>query len=395
MTKVLGINPPASHLMNWFKISIFFQLFAIATLNFLPIYWKNVVGYSEPEIGYLNGISTTVSVIGPFVFGWFSRFRTERVIAFCFIGIAVLAPGLLWLWGFYLQSATYALILVLKCGFLTLVPVGVLQIIKRSAGGLEYAQYRRWGSLGFLLGSLLSGKLAQAHDIRIVVGLLAVCALLAGLPFALRIQLPKIEFKGSYGAVWGNKGVRWFLLALIGWSLCHGAVFLFLPLRIQELGGSSDFVGLVFSVFGIAAVVSLGWMGRLVDKGNLFALFAWSTVFMGLRILLLGLAQNHWVVLAITLLHIPSWVMYDVCIIKFSRNYCPKEHYAKLQALIQVCTYAGFAVSDYIYAYFIGVGGLAWSYSVLSWLPLLGIPAIYFSYNLLVNQGLHISGNSD
>ncbi len=372
-------SPPK---MAWFKYSAFFQMMGISASSLIPLFWKEILHYEADKIGFLNAIATAIALSGPLFFGWAgTRQQIDKTIKVCFILSAVLSPFFLSSQSFWLQAVLFTGISFLRCGFTTLVPVGVLNLLS-SRAGQEYGKYRRVGSMGFLVGVIGAGYLAKATNPSWVLAILGGSALFAVYPYLNRIEIPQApQRSGNYRDLLKIPGMLWFYLGTLLISTWSSAAFIFMPLRLSDLGASASTIGWVVSECGIVALFTLSYLGKMTDRYSPAKLYLWVPLFAFLRIFLYGLPTENasWFFL-IQLLHIPTWVISEVIQVKTLRSRIPNVHFSRGMALLQVSQSLGLALGSGYIGLCSGHFGLQQAFRWGALLPLFALPFLYLFY---------------
>lgn len=323
----------------------------------------------------MTALATGVSLIAPIAFGFMgSRIAPHIPIAASFLIFASCSLLFLSSTALWVQCILLVLFRFTFWGFSTLVPVGVMRLLKANVGR-EYGHYRRIGSFGFLGGTLLTGYVTDLYGIEVLFFMVTAAALIAGYPFARVIRIEcKRAYQGSFLQLYRQKH---FLLFLIGisfsWTMMPMA-FVYMPLRMRELHASNLLISFAASLCGLIALLTLPSMGRFVDyftpKKVLWMIPAGSA----LRVLLMYLpALNPEWFLLIQLLHIPSWVLFDVVVIKVLKGYFPAEATPQAQALVHIHSLLGSSLGAAFAAQVISLVDFRTSFIYSAVLPLIGI----------------------
>jgi PPP family 3-phenylpropionic acid transporter len=365
--------------MKWFKYSAFFQMMGISASSLIPLFWKDQLGYSASDIGFLNAIAIIIALAGPLYFGWIGTKKSlEKVIRLCFWITAIISPIILFFDNYWVQATLFAGICFFRVGLTTLVPVGVLNLLGASAAQ-EYGKYRRIGSLGFLIGVIGAGYLIKFTQPNIIFYILMISALLASFPYWNRLKVPKNPLNQStYKSVLKIKGMTHFYIATTFISTWSAAAFIFMPLRLSELGASPSFIGWVVSECGIVALFTLSYLGRITDKVSEIKLYYIVPIFAFIRILFYGIPIEDytWFIL-IQLIHIPTWVLGELIQVKTLRNILTPEDFSKGMGLLQVSQSLGLALGSGMLGYYSGIFSVKEAFWYASPIPLLALIFIY------------------
>jgi len=362
--------------MIWYKISIFFELMGFGIACLIPLFWRQHLGFSEYTIGIMTSVGVGISLVAPLVFGKLgSSLPPQKPILWSFIAFSLLSCFFLVWTSFIGQTFLYGATQFMKWGFFTLVPVGFLRSV-RSNVGRHYGNYRQLGSLGFLIGLVGMGYLTDNYGIDIIFLFIAALMLIGGYPFATRIKIkPNTERGPSYMELLKRSDLKSFFIATVGISTAFSLSFIYLPLRMNEMGASNSLISWVLGLCGIVALVSFPYIGRVCDRFPVMRLLVWVPIFNSLRVLALHFPTSspYWFI-PIQLLHIPAWVLFDVLMIKFIKERTHEDEFAKAQALLHVCVSLGMALGSALTAWLINLYGMQLSFLYFSPLPLVALP---------------------
>lgn len=348
---------------------------ALSVIVFIPLFWKEALGYSQSTVGFMNGIGVALALAAPICSGWMgAKYSPHKIIFVSFLFYSV--GSLLFLGGVSLpyQIAVFVLFTFSRWGVFTLVPVGVLQTLSESAGR-DYGRYRRFGSIGFLLGILGLGYLSDRSSIEIVFSVVAIVALVAALPFATKLSIPVSQDRSiRYRQLLRRPPVLFFLVIAGFIASSNSLTFVYLPLRLREMGASNSLVALVMSLCGVTATLSFPWAGRFSDRHNASLIVRVVVVCTTLRMVSLALPETNpeWVIL-LQLGHIPTWVLFDAFTIKYIKDVVSSEEFAKMQALCHVAHNIGLAIGSLIAAGLLVYFQLRVTYVLSAPLPLLAL----------------------
>lgn len=378
--------------MLFFQFSGFFQMMAISVMNLFPLFWLSL-GYSERTIGLLNGFGMITAILGPFFFGWIGSHKApSRIIALCFLLTGLATPLMLLSTHVVAQTFLFGLSQFLKVGFLTLVPVGVLHLLGERAG-LDYGRYRRAGSAGFLIAGF-AGYLIQQTNPSIAVWLVAGACVLAAIPFLGKIQIPLIHApEEGWIDLFRDRKTFYFLLGSMLLSTWNAGVWVFLPLRMRELGASPNLIAWTMAECGLIAMLTLTKTGRIVDRIKHPAMiFLLVPVAAGLRLWLMALPQTtpEWFVL-IQGMHVLVWVLGEIVQIQFVRHYTKPSLFPRVQAMLQVGTYAGMGAASVVMGLLVEPFGIRDTLTLSALMPLLAIPFLWLALKAVRRENLHES----
>lgn len=136
---------------------------------------------------------------------------------------------------------------------------------------LDYGKVRLWGSVAFVIGSALTGKLVTMFDYRVILALLTLGVASMLLGFLIR---PTIQPQGqvaSRRAPVGLRGWRWFARTGAFWPAfvycrAHAAYYGFSAIYWQAAGYSASAVGYLWSLGVVAEVIIFALSNKLFRR---------------------------------------------------------------------------------------------------------------------------------
>lgn len=273
----------------------------------LPVYLKEVKGFTNTEIGLNQALTSVATVLSPILITLLADLRLDsrRIL-----GVAFLISGV----AFAMLATTTGVPLALlfyTLHSLAFMPVVALQdghyfAHAKATGGntANYNRVRVWGTVGYIVPTLgLYFFLKWWQDLSMVVW----TAVGFGVLSALHAQwLPKVKegtvVKGkgrmpsteAFKTLIGPRG-RWFLLSLF---LAYGAstaYHTFFPVYLREMVGvSSENIGLIVNLGVVLEIFYILALSRLRSRFGMKALMIAGLCCMVARLTLLGLFPSVW-----------------------------------------------------------------------------------------------------
>lgn len=312
----MSVDPPPE-IPRWRSFALGLLMFlSVATFGFLqpftPLFME-ASGLSRSQIGLVMGMATGSAMLAQPCIGLFSdRFDTRRLPMF----LAALGAAAAYasfrhadqMWQFALLSAlgsNSSMYLGAAGGVL----VGRM-VTARAEGGAAYVRYRVWGSVGYIVVSLLSGLLlgGQAADAALGRESLA-RVFLWGPQLFLMIALVALlvpDVKNPARAAdplpdrQANRltpNLRWFLLATFFYLFGLYGATAYLGLYLKGLGATPLWVTATFAMGVLCEVLIMIQVGRWSDRYGRRPALAVAFLIMPLRLLCYIPAAS------------PAWVM--------------------------------------------------------------------------------------
>ncbi|EPL8472437.1 3-phenylpropionate MFS transporter [Pluralibacter gergoviae] len=251
----------ALHSTRWLALSYFTYFFSYGI--FLPFWsvWLAGVGLTPESIGILLGVGLVARFLGslliaPRVTDPSRLIRVLRVLALL---------SLLFVLAFWLDTRFASLMIVMigfNLFFSPLVPLtDALANTWQKQITMDYGRVRLWGSVAFVIGSALVGKLVSLYDYQAILALLSlsIASMLLGMLITPSV-MPHGEARQQASAGWR----AWRALAQENWRFlacvcllqgAHAAYYGFSAIYWQEAGYSASAVGYLWSLGVVAEVI--------------------------------------------------------------------------------------------------------------------------------------------
>jgi len=309
------------------RIALIASMFLItSTFGFLqpfvPLYLQ-ASGLTLGQIGLLLGISTGMALLLQPVLGRLSdRFDSRRPMM---CGAAI-AAGCAYLT--YRSAHSFLAFTLISAiginGTIYLNAAGGVLIGRMAAGsgrgGAAYAGYRVWGSVGYILVSLLTGWLLQ-HNLKPGVALdrtlidpvftygpllfFAIAGVVLFVPDfkAVRADSTSSSLDKTRTEIANTRALTPFLLALFFYNFSLYGASAYLSPYMKSFGASPLLITGMFAGGVVCEVLVMTWVGRLTDTWGRRPALAVTFLLLPVRLLLYALAVNPLQVALIQMLH--------------------------------------------------------------------------------------------
>jgi PPP family 3-phenylpropionic acid transporter len=340
-----------------------YQFLVTATFGFLqpflPLYME-ASGLRKDEIGWVMGLSIGIALLMQPLWGWLSdRWDHRRP----FIALCALLAGMAYL-GFPFVEGTTAFLLLGALGangtlYLTAVG-GVLvgRMVVASQGGAAYSQIRVWGSVGYIVVSVVSGLVVtlrgplevnrQALDLVFLTGPWMFIAI-AGLSYWLPDRRNEVSQVGD--AVRGPlpTNLRNFLWCYFFYSLALYGSSPYLSLYMKSLGASGIWITGMFAMGVVVEVLVMRRSGALSDVYGRRPLLALSFLLLPIRLILYMPAMNPAWVAGVQLLHGINFGIVGAVAIVFVNDLATDATHGRSQARLSTVAGLSMAVGPMIF----------------------------------------------
>ncbi|WP_312952121.1 3-phenylpropionate MFS transporter [Superficieibacter sp.] len=247
---------------RWLALSYFTYFFSYGI--FLPFWsvWLKGSGLTPETIGLLLGAGLVARFLGSLIIAPRVSDPGRLIMALRVLALLTLVFALAFWFGTHV-----AWLMVVMVGFnlffSPLVPLtDALAGTWQKQITMDYGRVRLWGSIAFVIGSALTGKLVSLYDYRAILALLSlgVASMLLGMLLRPSV-MPQGASRQQEGAGWD----AWRALIVQNWRFlacvsllqgAHAAYYGFSAIYWQGAGYSASAVGYLWSLGVVAEVVT-------------------------------------------------------------------------------------------------------------------------------------------
>lgn len=246
---------------RWLALSYFTYFFSYGI--FLPFWsvWLKGLGLTPETIGLLLGAGLVARFLGSLLIAPRVNDPSRLIVALRVLGLLTLVFML----AFWMGTHVAWLMLVMvgfNLFFSPLVPLtDALANTWQKQVTMDYGRVRLWGSIAFVIGSALTGKLVSLFDYQAVLVLLSLG--IASMMLGMLLQpsvMPQGDIHPQSGAGWGawrtliRQNGR-FLICVSLLQGAHAAYYGFSAIYWQSAGYSASAIGYLWSLGVVAEVV--------------------------------------------------------------------------------------------------------------------------------------------
>lgn len=309
---------------RWLALSYFTYFFSYGI--YLPFWsvWLKGEGIPPETIGILLGAGLVARFLGSLLIAPRVKDPSYLITALRLLALLSLAFAV----GFCFGNGWAWLMLVIagfNLFFSPLVPLtDALAATWQRQITLDYGRVRLWGSLAFVIGSALTGKLVSVwgHNAILISLLVSILAMLAGMLLKPSV-MPQGEARAQNepGRSWREllrEGPVWrFLLCVTLLQGAHAGYYSFASIYWEEAGYSAATIGYLWSLGVVAEVIIFASSNFLFRRWNARNLLLLSAVCGMLRWGLMATTTDIGWLLLVQVLHCGTFTVCHLAAMRF------------------------------------------------------------------------------
>lgn len=315
-------------------------------------------GFSSEQIGSLLGIVTLTRVLGPNLWAAIAD-KTGRgadIVRFGCLLAFITFSAVYVSYSFWALTFSFGIMMMFWTAVLPQLEVITVNASKHSKGG--YGAVRLWGSIGFIVFSLIVGFLLDYFSTEVIIYTASFC-LLALYISSLFIASEKTVAKHERVVVNEWHKVRSlvfiaFIVSAIFLQISFGAYYSFFALYMSDLNYSGTQTGLFIAIGVLAEIGIFLVASRLIEKFGVKWMLILSMLMTVIRWLCLAyIPQFASAIILSQTLHAFSFGMTHATSIHFLHSYFSSGFQSRAQALYVSIAYGiGGAVGSFMAGHF-------------------------------------------
>tara|TARA_B100000519_G_scaffold90500_1_gene78661 strand:+ start:259 stop:1338 length:1080 start_codon:yes stop_codon:yes gene_type:complete len=331
------------------------------------------LGVGESTIGLILGSSSGLLIVASIYWGRFADRKGfhKEVVLWGTIGYFILV-----FFFAYCQTAWQFFIYAIARSILMPMIAGIMPAIAVKAHGTEqqgskFGIYRAFGSLGFILGTMILPLIfndialtAQVSSVFMVISLFLLRRLPK--PEVLTVEAVPLHLRTL------NPLIRWYFFAMFFISLADPAVHGFFTAYARDLGGSTRLLGILSGSFGIIAFFFLPAMGMAIDRYRPTLILTIALFCQPVRVFLPSLIDDPNFLWIPILLHGICWGGIEVVAIVYLSRLVEEDQKASVLSYYMAVRMLGNLVGASICGYVAENFGYVMMFQVISSMALVG-----------------------
>ena len=384
---------PMSHALHA-NLSRFYFIYYFFVGAFVP-YWGLYLQsehFSAADIGILMSLFQISRIFAPNLWGWLADHTKQRVKWIQLTALLGLLGfiAVFWAHGFFWFFFVMAALSLFTSSTLPLSESLTLAHLATTNG--HYSRIRMWGSLGFIVASVILGFAIDVYGIKSLLWfLLAVQIIL----FALTFKLPEATIAPhdddhfSFLDIIKNPTVIALLLGCALMVTAHGVLYNFYSIYLAQHGYSKKVIGLLWSLGVVCEIVVFMLMPKIMARFSLKNIMLVSLGLAVLRFSLIGVAVDNILLLLIAQsLHAATFGSFHAASVEVITQFFNGRHQARGQAIYNSVAYGvGGTIGGLAGGYALQYLGGETTFLLAAAFPLAGLIVIALGLKLTQTHG--------
>ncbi len=383
------------HSNLYWRLSRFYFSYYFFVGAFVP-YWGLYLQsehFSAADIGILMSLFQISRIFAPNFWGWLADHtgkRAQWIKLTSFLGLCGFM-AVFWAHGFFWLFFVMAALSLFTSSTLPLAESLTLAHLATTNG--HYSRIRMWGSLGFIVASVVLGFVIDVSGIKSVLWFLLLVQMTL---FALSYTLPDpklVAHENDHFSIWQVIKHPNVIALLIGCSLmvtAHGVLYNFYSIYLSQHGYSKGTIGLLWAVGVVCEIGIFMLMPKIMNRYSLKTILIISLALAVLRFSLIGVAIDHlWLLILAQSLHAATFGSFHAASVEVITQFFKGRHQAKGQAIYNSVAYGiGGTIGGISGGYALQYLGGQQTFMLAAIFPLIGLIVIGVGLKLSHN-GLH------
>lgn len=380
----------AGYNLHW-RLSRFYFFYYFFVGTFVP-YWGIYLqsqNFSLVNIGILLSLFQISRIFAPNFWGWLADhtgYRVKWIKLTSLLGL-ISFIGVFWAKGFFWIFLIMSALSLFTSSTLPLAESLTLAHLANTNG--HYSRIRLWGSIGFIVASLLLGYLINLQGIDILLWALLIAQAII---FFLSNTIPEtqgIHHKKRDVSIWEiikKPSVAALLIGCILMVSAHGVLYNFYSIYLKEHGYSTGTIGWLWAIGVICEILIFICMPKILLRYSLKVILLMSLLLGVIRFILIGAFPDHLYLLLIAqMLHAATFGSFHVASIEVFAYYFKGRNQARGQAIYNSVAYGiGGTIGGLGGGYLIEYLGGQHGFMIAAISPLVGFLVIWFGLKLEV-----------
>lgn len=341
------------------------------------------------QIAILLGINPLVKMLSQPLWSFLGDLFNihQKLLGFSLIGLASISGLLMFEYSF----AFWVLIIILFSIFEspysplgTTIAIDYLHINQKEN---SFGNLRLWGSIGFIIASLIIGNLfldKYIHLLPVIFLFIILFTAMVVFSFPAPTSKKPVKWKNIQKIIFDYPGFLLFISGFVFIGFGFGIVNQYFSVYMRVIGASGSLIGFAVALMALSEIPFMGFSTKLIDKYGLKKLLIIGISILPIRLLLIYVIVEPWLLVLVQALHGISMLSILVLSTIYISKILPLEYSSTGQGLY-ASAFSGLGVSLGLFSTGIVHEHLGirfvWLFGVL--ITLIGLIVIIKSLNLI------------
>jgi PPP family 3-phenylpropionic acid transporter len=354
---------------------------------FLPFVspWLHALGIRGTTLGVISATRPITGIFAPVLFGWLADslgLRGSLLRLACFG--ALLPFAVLSLVAYYGYHFSWFLLLItITVSSFFRVPMMTIADVSALEHKKSYGSLRLWGSIGFLVSSLIAGKFIDPTlPLNFPVALTCAYLLSFALSFRFptRVSVPRKPKKTDLLTLLRYPPFSRLLVTMTLWAIAHVAYDLCVSLHLRALGASPFEISIAWNIGVIAEIALMAAWSRFRGLKKSEQWLALGLTFTAIRFFAIALAPNLKFILWLQPLHALSFAAVWMAQMQMVSEHAPHGMLGTAQGLLSTAISSGAAIGMLAFAPLYERFGGPFTFAVAAVVALVALAAMRFTF---------------
>ncbi|MEY3885745.1 MAG: hypothetical protein RIS87_1520 [Pseudomonadota bacterium] len=375
------------------RLSRFYFVYYFFVGSFVP-YWGLYLKseqFTAADIGILMSLFQISRIFAPNFWGWLADHtgkRAQWIQLTAFLGLCGFT-AVFWAHGFYWLFFVMAALSLFTSSTLPLAESLTLAHLATTNG--HYSRIRMWGSLGFIVASVILGYVIDFAGIRSLLWFLLIVQMVLLILSRTLLDPKVVPHAHDQFSIWQVIRQPNVIALLVGCSLmvtAHGVLYNFYSIYLSDHGYSKGLIGLLWSVGVICEIGIFMLMPKIMQHYSLKTILLISLALAVFRFCLIGFAiDNIWLLVLAQTLHAATFGSFHAASVEVITQFFNGRHQAKGQAIYNSVAYGiGGTIGGVAGGYALQFLGGQKTFMLAAIFPLIGILVIGLGLKLNSRQ---------
>ncbi|RED64161.1 MFS transporter [Cohnella lupini] len=310
----------------------------VLLVAYFPLYFESL-GFTKLQIGAIYSVGPLLSIVSNIAVGIISdRTKNLRRILSLLYCVQILALALL------LPQKEFGIMAgIMALFYLFQTPINSMldsvSLLAADQMKRTFPSIRMFGSLGYALSAVAFGYLLKLYGSDLTIAL-ALGTIIFSMIFSLFIgdfqaTLKKFEFSGLWGLLRKRETLVFFLLIMfisVGHRMNEG----FLSIAMREIGASDSVIGYASLASAVSEIPMFFLLAKFGHRFRELPLLAIASFFYVIRLGLLSLANEPWMMVALQMMHAVTFAIFYITALRCLQGLIPDEYRSSSQAVFAV-----------------------------------------------------------